>query len=258
MQRCFGAMTMLAGMTIASAQISFGGLWHESFDGLPTASSFAALDNWQNNLTLPGWSRRIISDGTPGVETRFRVDDGGATGGSLWSLGAFGSSERALGFTPSSNMPTGHIAVELVNSSGAMIDSLAIRYTGEQWRRGVDGDDALEFSHQRGTVDLVSGTWQIDSALTFAALQTTGGPLRLDGNVAENRRLISGTLTGLNWQPGESLRLRWTGLDRLGADHTLAIDDLQVETVPEPMTLAVLAGLGIGIIRHRRGHRIRS
>lgn len=241
-----------AGVAVAASQVSFTGSWQESFDGLPTASTFSILDNWQNNATLPGWSRLLISDGTPGVETRFRVDDGNATGGSMWSLGAFGSTERALGFTPSSNLPTGHIAVELINSTGAVIRDLAIRYTGEQWRRGVDGDDALTFSYRRGGIDLTSGMWQAEDSLTFDAPQTTGGPVRLDGNAAGNRRLIAGTLINLDWQPGESLWLRWTGVDRLGADHTLAIDDLQVEAVPEPVTLAVMAGMGIGALRRRR------
>jgi hypothetical protein len=61
----------------------------------------------------------------------------------------------------------------------------------------------------------------------------------------------------IDWLPGESLWLRWTGIDRQGADHTLAVDDLQVEAVPEPVTLGVMIGLGMGIARRRpaRSHR---
>jgi hypothetical protein len=73
----------------------------------------------------------------------------------------------------------------------------------------------------------------------------------------ENRRLVAGTLINIDWQPGESLWLRWTGNDRQGADHTLAVDDLHVEAVPEPVTLGVMIGLGIGVARrrHARSHR---
>jgi hypothetical protein len=78
MMKGLGVASLAAGVSVAAAQISFGGSWQESFDALPTATSFSALDDWQNNVTLPGWSRLLISDGTPGVENRFRGDRCGA------------------------------------------------------------------------------------------------------------------------------------------------------------------------------------
>ncbi len=247
--------TLLLLTLVSASHASFS--YSDNLDALPTANSFTFLDNWVDNSTLPNWYRTLISDGTPGVENRFRVDDGSAESGSLWSLGAFGSTERALGFTPSSNLPTQHIGVRLVNTTGQVLTEASISYLGEQWRQGADGFDALRFSYQIGAPTLTGGTWNAVPSMDFAALHQTGSPTRRDGNLAENRAQVSGVLSGLDWQPGESLWLRWTGLDRARANHTLAVDDLRVEAVPEPATALVVL-VGLAGLRARRSAKVKE
>jgi hypothetical protein len=248
-------VSLLLGASLSAcsfAQLGYsGGVLADNLNQLPTASSFTFLDNWQDNSTLAGWYRTVISDGTPGVENRFRVDDGGATGGSVWSLGTFGSSDRALGFTTSSNLVTIHIGVRLVNLTSTVLTQADISYFGEQWRTGVAGRNEMRLSYQIGAASLTTGTWTARTDLDFISIQEAGGPIALNGNLAENRRQIQGTLTGLNWNPGESLWIRWTGSDRPGADHTLAVDDFAVQAVPEPMTLSAF-GLAFLLFRRRQ------
>jgi hypothetical protein len=48
----------------------------------------------------------------------------------------------------------------------------------------------------------------------------------LDGNGGLNRSVVAYTVGGLNWLPGQTLTLRWTGEDLSDQDDGLAIDDL--------------------------------
>lgn len=244
---CFGLVYVAS----APAQLVFSGApLSDSLDALPTAPAFTFLDNWVDNSTALGWYRTLISDGTPGVENRFRVDDGTATGGSLWSLGQFSSTDRALGMTPSSNLPTMFFGVRILNASGSTLSSIAIDYVGEQWRQGADGFDSLRFSYQVGATDLQSGTWTEVPAMSFDAVHQSGTIQARNGNLPENQQAISGTLSNLQWAAGDSLWIRWKALDRPGANHTLAVDNLRIQAVPEPASWTVL-GLGAAAILRR-------
>ena len=56
-------------------------------------------------------------------------------------------------------------------------------------------------------------------------------------------------MTGLNWQPGEDLWVRWADINDAGNDHGLAIDDVtfSAEAIPEPATIT-MAGLALAAV----------
>lgn len=243
------AAIMSAAHALAATDYS-GGIHLEAFDALPTADGQAALDDWADDATLPGWYRRGTSDGTAAGDAavlRFRVDDGSSAGGALYSYGAFGSSERALGFVCSSNAVAMSVGLRLVNRTGAAIEGFVLDYVGEQWRAGEAGASSAAFSYGIGNAGLLEGTWTGVSALDFAALQV-GAPFpgaALDGNAAANRVAIGATVLGVDWQPGESLWLRWSGVNQPGRDHGFAIDGLSFVAVPGPAGIALLGLAGL-------------
>lgn len=235
------------------AQIVLAGSpYSESFDDLPTATTFGNLDGqWVENSTLPGWYRTIVSDGTPGVENRWRVDNGGASGGSLYSYGSFGSTDRAFGFVPSSNLATIHIGVRLINGTGGLIDEIEVTYIGEQWRRDSANLGALNFAYRRGPGGLSDGDWSSVSDLDFLAPWHSMTPSGLDGNLAENQTFRWARLSGLAWEPGDELWLRWSGANQPMGDQGLSVDNFEVTVVPEPGALIAVA-TGLGLLTRRR------
>ncbi len=234
--------------------------YFEDFNTLPTANQITNLNNWVNNGTLQGWHRLLTSDGTAsGVTERWRVDDGSASGGALCSFGTLGSTDRALGGVPSSNIPVMWFGVEIRNLTGANLDEFSLSYFGEQWRQGNTGNQKLKFSYGLGNASISTGTWTEVSSLDFSAPRTNpANGASLDGNLAANRLQIGATVTGLNWNSGESLWLRWEATDASplpgtsgGGDHGLAVDDLEFRAVPEPGTMVAL-GLGVAALLRRK------
>lgn len=232
--------------------LSNGSVLSENFDTLPTSGSFLNLDGtWSDNTTLPGWYRTMTSDGTPGVENRWRVDDGNAPGGSLYSYGSFGSSDRALGFVTSTNLPRIDVGLALRNDTGATLSAFSLRFVGEQWRHGATGAQSLEFSYGFGNPSLLGGSFARAAELDFSAPQISGTNSGLNGNFATNRSVIQGSVDGFAWNPNEVLWLRWTGSDHPAGDHGLSLDNLEFTAVPEPGGIAVV-GLGLLLLRRKR------
>src|SRR5205823_6997053 len=84
--------------------------------------------------TLDGWAFFTPTGNTP----RFLVSDGsGGTGstGAVFSYGASGSSERALG-SLASGANISKIGVTLVNNTASTISSFTVTFDGEIWHRG--------------------------------------------------------------------------------------------------------------------------
>jgi hypothetical protein len=100
------------------------------------------------------------------------------------------------------------------------------------------------------------GVWTPLPGMTFNApnVSSPSATTSLDGNAIGNRVAgLTATVTGLDWQPGQELWIRFT--DSGPAQHQLAIDNFQFSAlapVPEPTT-ALLLGLGtLSLLRRRR------
>jgi endonuclease I len=176
--------------------------------------------------TLPnGWT--FTETGT-GLNTTYAADNGAANGGNTYSYGSTGNTERALG-TLLSGSVTSTIGVQFTNNTGVTITSLAVSYTGEQWRLGTAARvDRLDFQYSTTATALTTGTYTDQDNLDFTAPVIAGTLGAFDGNAAANRTAITNTITGLSIPNGGTIWLRWNDLNASGADDGLAVDDFSI------------------------------
>lgn len=216
---------------IVSAQaVPFVGAYGQDFDELAATGTA--------NSTLPaGWA---IAKGTT-LGGTYAADSGGTASGNIYSYGLAGSSDRALGSLATNAMApvpnaAARIGLALSNATGESVANLPIAYVGEQWRLGATGrDEKLFFEYSLDAANLLDAdaTWVAVPALDLLAPVRSGGLGALDGTLAQNQVQVSGSLLGLNWQPGQTLWLRWTDFNISGNDDGLAIDDLLVGTAED-------------------------
>ncbi|MFN8470018.1 MAG: ExeM/NucH family extracellular endonuclease [Caldilineaceae bacterium] len=182
------------------------------------------------NTTVPvGWE---FSESGTNANTTYRAGTGSDNTGDTYSFGANGNSERAFGGLRSGNLVP-LIGAQFTNNSGSTIVSLAITYTGEQWRLGQNttgrAADRLDFQLSTNATSITTGTWTDSDSLDFSSPVVAGTVGALDGNVTPNRTAISFTITGLNIQNGASFWLRWADSDLIpGADDGLSVDDFSL------------------------------
>ncbi|WP_380940665.1 Calx-beta domain-containing protein [Sphingomonas floccifaciens] len=206
----------------------------ETFDSLITTGS---------STTLPsGWY--VVETGTSAVANgQITAGTGSSNSGDVYSFGASGSSDRALGSVLSStNSPL--FGAQFTNGTGAAIGALEIAYTGEQWRLGAAGrSDRLDFQISFDATSLTTGTWNDVDALDFASPVTTGTTGALDGNAAANRTAIGATVQLASLiDIGKTFWIRWKDSDASGSDDGLAIDNVSIKAIagtvtPPPPTL---------------------
>ena len=237
----------------AEAQLSYtGGTVTQTFDSL---SNTGITNTFANNLTIPGvYAFQSAGSNTAGAITNYRADNGSSTTGSLYSFGTMAATERALGSLSSGTPGTLSYGFVFTNNTGTTLSSIAVGYTGEEWRQGGNtAAQTLAFNYMidptAAAVTLTNFTattgFTADTNLNFvtptvAASGTTGAAL--DGNAAANRTVLSDTINGLTISPGATIYLRFTDINDTGNDHALAIDDFSFSAsgttpVPEPTTI---------------------
>lgn len=228
-------VTVLASVaTPAFAQVSLTALdvpYTQNFDGLPASGTAT----WSNNSTLPGWFQARTGTGMTIV-----ADTGLGNGGNLYSYGASGDADRALGSIGSGNAAAGDFywGVRLQNHTGGTITSLDVAYTGEQWRNGgatgTAAQQTVAFSYLAGSPTVSGSLAEFQSAgsavaaLDFTSPVTTASAGALNGNLAANRNARTATISGLNLPDGAEIMLRWADPNHVGNDHGLSIDDFTV------------------------------
>jgi hypothetical protein len=186
---------------------------------------FNTLVNSGTSTVLPaGW---FISESGTNANATYGVSTGSNTAGDTYSLGSTGSTDRALGgLRTGSLIPT--FGASFTNTTGSVVNTLAINYTGEQWRLAVLGrQDRLDFQYSVNATSLTSGTWTDVNALDFSSPNTSGSTT-LDGNLAANRTNLSATISGLNIPNGATFWIRWTDFDVSGSDDALGVDDFSI------------------------------
>lgn len=254
-----------------------GGTYSQSFDGLPnqqnvSASPTTATDNGPFRLddfswasAVPPWTvsgmagwQMFENGGSSGAA--FSINDGTSTTSFVFSYGALNSTDRALGVLAGAarRMTFGLV---LQNTTGVTIPDATISFRGEQWRLGRSGAanpaDTLFFEYRVGSgadITTTGGAFTTFSALNFVTPTTVGTVGALNGDNIANQSTLNSTVTGLNWQNGDYLVLRWRDVDDTGSDHGMAIDDFSITTIPEPTTLSLTLLLGAALF----GKRLRS
>jgi hypothetical protein len=210
------------------AAISLAAPYAQNFD---TLASSGTANPWADDSTIAGWYS---------TRTTYIASNGASNTGALYSFGATGNAERALGSVASGGTDTVRFGARFTNDTATTIVSVSVAYTGEQWRNGGNTTQhALSFDYQVGAsvTSLTSGTWTPVTALDFTGPIATSTAGALDGNASANRVAISHTFA-VSIAPGHEIMLRWSDPNDAGNDHGLAIDDLTVTasaaTVDDP------------------------
>ncbi|HOX56770.1 MAG TPA: immunoglobulin domain-containing protein [Candidatus Paceibacterota bacterium] len=219
----------------ASAQISIislpGGSYSQTFDSLANSGA----DNpWVDNTTLTGWY--AWTNNPTAVALTYAASTGTGTKAQMYSCGASGSTERALGSIASSTSSALAYGVRFVNDTGSDISSITITYTGEQWRKiGSSAEQPLAFSYRVSATPITNpepgatDSWTPFTDLNFVTPNVGGTTGALDGNAPANRQVFAGVLlNGVAVPAGSEIFLRWRDIDDSGTDHAVAIDDLMV------------------------------
>jgi hypothetical protein len=196
---------------------AFGVAATQNFDTLASAGASSALP--------AGWA---LSETGANANAEYTAGAGGLTMGDTYSFGATGSGERAFGALQSASLVPS-VGACFSNQTGGTITSLAVAYTGEQWRLGATGRvDRLDFQYSADATSLTTGTWQDVNELDFTAPVTAGAVGALNGNTAPNRAAVAFTVNGLSIANGATFFIRWTDFNAAGSDDGLAIDDFSL------------------------------
>ena len=253
--RVFALSALLVALMPAQAAVSVSNLtnstYTQTFDTLASSGS--------TGTALPaGWELyRVVGSSAPVAVSSYSVGTGSGTTGAIYSYGAAGSSDRALGALASNSFGGGVMALSLLNDTGHALAGLSLSYDGEQWRSASGaGVQSLVLEYGFGDTYGAVSSWSSLGA-DFASPVTLGtSSLYGSGNTTG---LVSGITGGatLSWANGQTLWLRWVDANDSGSDHGLAIDNLSVSitsAVPEPSSYAMLlAGLGtVGFVARRR------
>lgn len=230
------------------AIIYSGAVLNENFDTLGPAvtGQFSATIGIQNSIPgLTTWDG-VKNGGTGTTNMNFSVDSGIALSGALYSYGASGGSDRALGAL-ASGTNSAAIGVEIQNSSGQAITDVTITFTSEQWRSSTSVTNTLVFSYgtsaggETPSTYLTSATMIPFTGLDAPALPFVAANGATDGNLPANQTLVSATFP-VSVPSGTSLFIRWSDANDSGNDAGIGIDafSFRAITVPEPASIALV------------------
>lgn len=230
---------------LCAAAVSPAAALSLSLFNVASTENFDVLGTAAGSTLPPGWE---FHESGSGANTSYGAGNGSSSTGNTYSFGATGDADRALGALRTSSLAT-MFGTLITNDTSGIIAGVTIQFTGEQWRLGATGRmDRLDFAYSLDGTSVSTGTWLDVDALDFLSPVTAGATGALDGNLGDNRQIVSYTLTGLNLAPGASFWLRWSDADASGSDDGLGIDDFAITALPgktTPVAASVPDGLPI-------------
>lgn len=234
-------LLLLIGWEQGFGQISMAttGSHTQNFNGL---SNSTTAQTWTDNSTIANWYSQRTGNGTTYVG-----DAGSGTAGTLYSYGASGNNERAIGSIGSGNAAAGSFAhgVLLRNTSSSTITSLTVSYTLEQWRNGGNATaQSITVWYKKSTTSFTAlnpnsnSGWTQVTGLTASSPINTASAAALDGNATANKVALSNVaIPSLSLAANEYIMIKWEDPDHAGTDHGLSIDDVTISwTVPPVIT----------------------
>ena len=229
--------------SIASAQAF---TYNQSFDALPTTGAATeitgtgALTN-QGALvaistTGAAWqATRLLGSGSTVV--KLNVDTGSGNSGAMCSYGATASVNRSLGCIASGTTAPA-FGVGLTNTTGSVLGTVTINFKAQQWRSPSNSSatslgvvNTLSFAYGLSSSGITSDKFLSAAAMTpdvngNVVSNPTSGTTAAVGLVELSTNTV--TLTGLTWNNGDVLYLRWQDVNDAANDAGLAIDDLAI------------------------------
>src|SRR5262249_52554694 len=138
--------------------------------GAAYTQDFNTLVSTATSSSLPtGWE---LLETNTNANTTYTAGTGSGNAGDTYSFGAASSPERAFGTLLSGTLNP-RIGAQFTNHTGRPITSLAISYTGEQWRLGQNtagrAPDRLDFALSTNATSLATGDWTEYDALDFSS-----------------------------------------------------------------------------------------
>lgn len=211
-------------------------VYQQDFNALPNTGNFSLTGKGPFDLSqspfsiaaLPGWSFMQKAGTAPNA--LFAVGIGSSTAAGIYSVGAAGSTDRALGLLAAG---TGVYAmgIRLTNATGSSLNTVTGSVTVEQWRKGGSGNrNSLNGKYALGLIDgLDHPNLNNHPSLQISSVQFSAGAGSLNGNSSENQTTIQFSITGIEWKNGEQLLLRWDDTDESGSDDLIAIDQFSIK-----------------------------
>ena len=221
--------------------------YNQSFDTLPSSGAATEITG-TGAITMQGALAAISTNGAAWQATRvvgsgstvvkINVDTGSGNSGAMGSYGAAASTNRSLGCIASgTTVPA--FGVGLTNNTGSILGTVTIQFKAQQWRSPSNSTatslgvvNTLKFAYGLSSNGITS-----DKFLSAAAMlsddngnvvsgPTSGTTVSTVGLVPLSNNSV--TLTGLTWNNGDVLYLRWQDTNDTANDAALAIDDLAI------------------------------
>jgi endonuclease/exonuclease/phosphatase family metal-dependent hydrolase len=225
------AVSVICSSGLVSAQVLMSsGTYSQNFDSLANSGS----PGWTDNSTLPGWY--ISKSVAPNNVTGYTPGTGSSGTGAIYSFGASGSTERALGSVASGTPGNFAYGVRFTNDTGSAQSNIMVSYTGEQWRNGGNVNaQKLAFSYLVSNSPITNSDavnaniWTTFTGLDFTTPTTGATASALDGNNPANEQVFTNVvLSGVVVPAGQEIFLRWFDTNDVGNDHAVALDNLTV------------------------------
>ncbi len=213
---------------VTIAYSTAGSTYTQNFSTLPDAGGIAAVtDGTGSNVQGPydltssstgafgasglnGWYAANIAAAT--APERFAAGEPTTTTGALYDFNDGTAGSQALGMI-STTTTASRFGALFVNNTGGTLNEFSLSYTGEQWWVNSGSGTSLNFSYAVGVTGLPTsvGDGTAVSALGFTAPQSSdSGSTYVDGfTTAADQVSVIGTVTGINWAPGQTLAIFW-------------------------------------------------
>ena len=208
------------------AGISYtGGTYTEDFDSIGVGNTVAP-SGWKVGK-FSTTQNRVPPGSTVENETLYADDGASTTKGLSYNYGTTGDFDRAVGNIATTGSGDRAMQLEITNNTGSDIESFTLGYAGEQWQDRESGENPPEGLTLYFSTDPGSGFVLMGAQFDFVAPKNNGGTVKLDGNAAENRTVISATYTPETLIPdGETFYVTWYDSNDAVNDSPMAIDDV--------------------------------